>query len=122
VADLSPILGLLGGAVGIVDTLPYVRDTLCDDRHPGHPHRTGVPVGDPPRRGRPERGRPLATAAVGELDVSLVLYPAYYCVVNSAIALLIHWRRRKISWSPPRCASGEVGRPSLAVSDTRGRT
>jgi hypothetical protein len=39
-------------------------------------------------------GGALAAGAVGSLDVSLLLYPAYYCVVNAAIALLIlRWRR-----------------------------
>jgi hypothetical protein len=216
-ADLSPILGLLGGAVGIVDTVPYVRDTL---RGRTRPHRgtwliwgvlavvayvsqradggswslvmTGTQAiltglvfllairhgegglsaldlsligvagagvigwlvaGQPvvavacvivadlsaaammtPKAYRDPGSETLAmyalagvagalaTAAVGELDVSLVLYPAYYCVANSAMALLIHWRRRKTSWSPPRCAGGDGGRPSLAVSDAKGRT
>jgi hypothetical protein len=35
----------------------------------------------------------LAAGAVGALDVSLLLYPVYYCVANAAIALLIHHRR-----------------------------
>ena len=35
-ADLTPILGLLAGAVGIVDTVPYVRDML---RGLTRPHR-----------------------------------------------------------------------------------
>lgn len=216
-ANLSPILGLLAGAVGIVDTLPYVRDTL---RGFTRPHRgtwliwgvlavvafvsqradggswslvmTGTQAiltglvfllairhgegglstvdlsligvagagvigwlvaGQPvlavacvivadlsaaammtPKAYRDPGSETLAmyalagvagalaTVAVGELDVSLLVYPAYYCVVNSAIALLIHWRRRKTSWSPPRCACGDVGRPSLAVSDAKGRT
>jgi hypothetical protein len=38
-------------------------------------------------------GGALAAGAVGSLDVSLLLYPAYYCVVNAAMALLIlRWR------------------------------
>jgi hypothetical protein len=44
-------------------------------------------------------GGALAAGAVGELDVSLLLYPAYYCVANAAIALLIFLRRRHSSWS-----------------------
>ena len=35
----------------------------------------------------------LAVGAVGELDLSLLLYPAYYCVANGALAVLIHHRR-----------------------------
>ena len=38
-------------------------------------------------------GGALAAGAVGAVDVSLLLYPVYYCVVNAAIALLI-WERR----------------------------
>ena len=38
-------------------------------------------------------GGALAAGAVGAIDVSLLLYPVYYCVVNGAIALLIHQRR-----------------------------
>jgi hypothetical protein len=43
-------------------------------------------------------GGALAAAAVGVLDVSLLLYPIYYCLVNGAIALLISLRRRRFSW------------------------
>jgi hypothetical protein len=35
----------------------------------------------------------LAAGAVAELDPSLLLYPAYYCVANALIALLIVRRR-----------------------------
>jgi hypothetical protein len=38
-------------------------------------------------------GGGLAAGAVGMADVSLLTYPIYYCVVNAAIALLIHNRR-----------------------------
>ena len=38
-------------------------------------------------------GGALAAGAVGVVDVSLLLYPVYYCVINGAIALLI-WERR----------------------------
>jgi len=38
-------------------------------------------------------GGALAAGAVGAIDVSLLLYPVYYCLVNGAIALLIHQRR-----------------------------
>lgn len=40
-------------------------------------------------------GGALAAGSVGALDPSLLLYPAYYCLVNGAIALLI-WQRRAI--------------------------
>jgi hypothetical protein len=36
-----------------------------------------------------------AAAAVGALDVSLLLYPVYYCLANGALALLIFVRRRQ---------------------------
>jgi hypothetical protein len=35
----------------------------------------------------------LAAGAVGRLDVSLLLYPGYYCVVNGSMALLLFWWR-----------------------------
>lgn len=35
----------------------------------------------------------LAAGAVGAYDVSLLLYPVYFCVVNGALAVLIHYRR-----------------------------
>jgi hypothetical protein len=38
-------------------------------------------------------GGALAAGAVGAVDVSLLLYPVYYCLVNGAIALLIYQRR-----------------------------
>jgi hypothetical protein len=37
----------------------------------------------------------LATGAVGSADPALLLYPAYFCLVNGTIALLIHERRRR---------------------------
>ncbi len=40
-------------------------------------------------------GGALAAGAVGAIDVSLLLYPVYYCVINGAIALLI-WQRRSV--------------------------
>ena len=44
-------------------------------------------------------GGALAAGAVGTIDVSLLLYPMYYCLINGAIALLI-WTRRRVV--PPR--------------------
>ena len=41
-------------------------------------------------------GGALAAGAVGAIDASLLLYPAYYCIVNGALALLIHQRRRSL--------------------------
>jgi hypothetical protein len=35
----------------------------------------------------------LAAGAVGDLDVSLLLYPVYYCLANASVALLLHVRR-----------------------------
>ncbi len=48
-------------------------------------------------------GGALAAGAVGAVDLSLLLYPVYYCFVNGAIALLIYHRRVVIGvWTPPR--------------------
>jgi hypothetical protein len=39
----------------------------------------------------------LAAGAVGEADVSLLLYPGYYCIVNGSMALLLFcWRGRSV--------------------------
>jgi hypothetical protein len=38
----------------------------------------------------------LAAGAVAELDPSLLLYPAYYCLANAVIAVLIVRRRAVI--------------------------
>jgi hypothetical protein len=38
-------------------------------------------------------GGALAAGAVGAPDLSLLLYPVYYCLVNGAIVLLIRHRR-----------------------------
>ena len=54
-------------------------------------------------------GGALATSAVGMLDISLLLYPAYYCLVNAAMAILIYRQRalgRRLSRSPARPARG----------------
>jgi len=40
----------------------------------------------------------LAAGAVGVLDVSLLIYPIYYCLVNGALAVLIRVRRREPAW------------------------
>jgi hypothetical protein len=39
----------------------------------------------------------LAVGAVGVPDPSLLLYPAYYCLANGALAVLIHYRRRQLA-------------------------
>ena len=38
-------------------------------------------------------GGVLAAGAVGAVDLSLLLYPVYYCLANAAILVLIHHRR-----------------------------
>ncbi len=42
-------------------------------------------------------GGALGTGAVGAVDLSLLAYPAYYCLANGAIAVLIHRRRRALA-------------------------
>jgi hypothetical protein len=41
-------------------------------------------------------GGALAAGAVGAIDLSLLLYPVYYCLGNGAIALLIQHRRNAL--------------------------
>jgi len=45
-------------------------------------------------------GGALAAGAVGAADASLLCYPVYYCLVNWALALLIHVRRVALGASP----------------------
>ena len=37
----------------------------------------------------------LAAGAVGTLDVSLLLYPMYFLLVNGSMAIFIHHRRSR---------------------------
>jgi hypothetical protein len=53
-------------------------------------------------------GGALAAGAVGAVDFSLLLYPAYYCVINGAIALLI-FHRRSVLTGPAWSASSATG-------------
>jgi hypothetical protein len=39
----------------------------------------------------------LAAGAVGVPDPSLLLYPAYYCLANGALAVLIYYRRKLLA-------------------------
>jgi hypothetical protein len=45
-------------------------------------------------------GGALAAGAVGATDASLLCYPVYYCLVNWALALLIHVRRGALGVAP----------------------
>jgi hypothetical protein len=42
-------------------------------------------------------GGALAAGAVSQPDASMLIYPAYYCLVNATTALLIHRRRARLS-------------------------
>jgi hypothetical protein len=61
-------------------------------------------------------GGALAAVAVGILDLSLLLYPLYYCLTNGALALLIRQRRRVLQRARPPAAlagwaqAGQTGR------------
>jgi hypothetical protein len=55
-------------------------------------------------------GGALAAGAVGVWDPALLLYPAYYCLANGAIALLIETRRRALR--------GSAGLPSPAYASS----
>ena len=54
-------------------------------------------------------GGALATGAVGATDASLLCYPIYYCLVNWAIALLIHHRRVALGVSPALVGRRAIG-------------
>ena len=57
-------------------------------------------------------GGALAAGAVGAVDLSLLLYPVYYCLVNGAIALLIYHRRAVLAGSRYAPAWTGAGRTS----------
>jgi hypothetical protein len=54
-------------------------------------------------------GGALAAGAVGAVDASLLCYPIYYCLVNWALALLIHHRRVALGVSPALVGGRAVG-------------
>ena len=56
----------------------------------------------------------LAAGAVGALTLSLLLYPVYFCLVNGAIAVLIHHRRSLLADRVP-CNTGPAGRFIMAA-------
>jgi hypothetical protein len=55
-------------------------------------------------------GGALAAASVGALEPSLLLYPAYYCLANGALALLILGRRAVYSAAPGGGATSACSR------------
>jgi hypothetical protein len=57
-------------------------------------------------------GGALAAGSVGALEPSLLLYPAYYCLCNGALALLIQYRRAVLG-------TGERSHPSRWYSRMR---
>jgi hypothetical protein len=57
----------------------------------------------------------LSTAAVGTLDASLLLYPAYFAIANGAIAVVIASRRRQATSRP----EGRLGRAGSAGARNR---
>jgi hypothetical protein len=68
-------------------------------------------------------GGALAAGAVGTVDLALLLYPIYYCVVNGAISALILHRRAVFARSVASAAAPSEPRPSAhqtaTVSDGR---
>lgn len=58
-------------------------------------------------------GGAFAVGAVGDVDVSLLLYPAYFCLANGAMAALLVLRRGAFGGGP-RVAAGPLtcGQPS----------
>ena len=55
-------------------------------------------------------GGALAAGSVGALEPALLLYPAYYCLVNGALALLILGRRAVYSPAPGGGATSACSR------------
>ena len=88
--DVAPVLGVLAVLVGIADTIPYVRDVL---RGTTRPHRGTWLIWSVLAIVVASLAGLLAAGAVGMPDLSLLLYPVYFGLVNGAIAILIHHRR-----------------------------
>ena len=65
-------------------------------------------------------GGALAAGAVGALDPSLLLYPIYYCLVNGAIAVLIHHRRGVLRSLEPLSAPRSFRQPRRLVRSLAG--
>ena len=90
---IAPALGVLAGLAGLVGTAPYVRDVVA-------------------RSTSPQRGTWLiwSLLAIGALEPALLLYPAYHCLVNGALALLILSRRAVYSAAPGGGATSACSR------------
>jgi hypothetical protein len=68
-------------------------------------------------------GGALAAGAAGVGDPSLLLYPVYFCLVNAAIAVLIHHRRSRllaVQWPGERQAATRSAR--LVRTTAKART
>ncbi len=52
-------------------------------------------------------GGALAAGAVSQVDLSMLLYPAYYCLANAVMSILIH-RGRRLHRPPNRTMSSAV--------------
>jgi hypothetical protein len=64
-------------------------------------------------------GGALAAGAVGASDLSLLLYPAYYCVANAGIAVLIACRRQRLRGRRP-CIPPSTARAVPVVAEAAG--
>jgi hypothetical protein len=53
-------------------------------------------------------GSALGAGAVGALTLSLLLDPVYFCLVNGAIAVLIHHRRSLLAGPQPTSSSAQT--------------
>jgi hypothetical protein len=63
-------------------------------------------------------GGALAVAAVGTLDAALLLYPAYFCAVNAALAVLIYQRRRVLTAAAQRAPASPARRTPPTIAAT----
>jgi hypothetical protein len=64
----------------------------------------------------------LAAGAVGTLDLSLLLYPLYFALINGALAILIHQRRRLAiidGWSAASPVRSSSAAPRSSRRSTR---
>jgi hypothetical protein len=116
-SEIAPFLGALAALTGIVDSIPYVRDTV---RRSTCPQRgtwliwsvLAIVVCLSQRAVGASLGGALAAGSVGALEASLLLYPVYYCLCNGGLALLIVERRAALR-------GGERRQSSRAYSHVR---
>ena len=97
-AAVAKTLRIPPGNVG-ASTIRDVRKALGIDRPSALDHARTLLANEPAAEARRviEEVNERFGIRLGAPDVSLLLYPVYFCLVNAAIAMLIHQRRRALA-------------------------